>query len=99
MATVILNPTPSINDNYLWIPEVSDNVVPGLGSILTCSHIKYATLTSLQNAATFINHNIQTEINSLRIPNQGNVNVSKENITIIIIPVILSNEKHNTEIR
>ena len=24
IATVILNPTPSLNDNYLWIAEVSD---------------------------------------------------------------------------
>ena len=30
MATIILNPTPSLNENCLWIPEVSDNVVPGL---------------------------------------------------------------------
>ena len=30
IANVIVNPTPSLNENYLWIPEVSDNVVPGL---------------------------------------------------------------------
>ena len=36
IATIILNPTtPSLTDNYLWIPETSDNVVPGLDSLLT----------------------------------------------------------------
>ena len=30
IATVILNPTPPLNNNYLWIPETSDNVAPGL---------------------------------------------------------------------
>ena len=29
-ATVSLNTIPEFNDNYLWIPEPSDNVVPGL---------------------------------------------------------------------
>ena len=32
----MLNPTPSTNENYLWIPETSDNVVPGLDSLITC---------------------------------------------------------------
>ena len=33
MATIMLNPTPSITENYLWIPEgITDNVVPGLDS-------------------------------------------------------------------
>ena len=35
IATVIVNPTPSLTDNYLWIHEVSDNIVPGLDSLLT----------------------------------------------------------------
>ena len=35
IATVILNPTPPIIENYLWIPETSDNVVPGLDSLIT----------------------------------------------------------------
>ena len=34
-ATVRLNPTPSLHEDYLWIPETSDNVVPGLDSMLT----------------------------------------------------------------
>ena len=38
-----MNPTPSTNENYLWIPEVSDNVVPGLDSMITHTHSKYAT--------------------------------------------------------
>ena len=78
IATVILNPTPSINDNYLWIPEVSDNVVPGLDALLTYSQSKYAALTALHNAITNIDNNIQTEIINIEIPNQGNVNVDKE---------------------
>ena len=31
----MLNPTPSLTDNYLRIPETFDNVVPGLDSLLT----------------------------------------------------------------
>ena len=73
-----MNPTPSLNESYLWIPEVSDNVVPGLDSMVTYIQPKYATLTALQNAITNINNNIQTEIHNLEIPNQGNLNVNKE---------------------
>ena len=73
-----MNPTPSLNDNYLWIPEVSDNVVPGLDSILTYNtQPKYATLTALQNTTTNINNNIQIKINNLGIHSQGNLNVNK----------------------
>ena len=71
-------PTPSLDENYLCIPEVSGNVVPGLGSVITYIQPKYATLTALQNAITNINNNIQTEIHNLEIPNQGNLNVNKE---------------------
>ena len=36
IATIMLNPTPALNGNYLWIPErITDNVVPGLDSKLT----------------------------------------------------------------
>ena len=35
IATVTVNPTPSLNEKYLWIPETSDNVVPGLYSMIT----------------------------------------------------------------
>ena len=48
IATVMLNPTPSLNANYLWIPETSDNVVPGLDSMITYIQSKYATLRALQ---------------------------------------------------
>ena len=54
IATVMLNPTPSMNENYLWTPEVSDNVAPGLDSMITYTQSKYATLTALQNAITII---------------------------------------------
>ena len=56
-----MNPTPSLNESYLWIPEVSDNVVPGLDSMITYTQSKYATLTALQNAITNIINNIQIE--------------------------------------
>ena len=75
IATVVLNPTPSLNESYLWIPGVSDHVVPGLGSMITYTQSKYATLTALQNAIT--HNNIQTEIN-LEIPDQGNSNVNRD---------------------
>ena len=67
-----MNPTPSLNENNLWIPEANDNFVPGLDSKITYTQSKHATLTALQNAITNINNNIQTEINNLEIPNQGN---------------------------
>ena len=61
MATVILNATPSPTENYLWIPETSDNVVPGLDSLTTYIQPKYATLAALQNNITIINNTIQTD--------------------------------------
>ena len=42
----MLNPTPSINKNYLWIPKTSDNVVPGLDSLIAYIQSSYATLTA-----------------------------------------------------
>ena len=48
IATVILNPSPSINGNYLWIPETSDNAVPGLDSLIIYIQPKYATTAALQ---------------------------------------------------
>ena len=37
LATIIVNPTQSLIDNYLCIPQVSDDYVPGLDSCLTYS--------------------------------------------------------------
>ena len=73
-----MNPTQSLNGNYLWIPETSDNVAPGLDSMITYTQSKYATLTALQNAVTNINNIIQTEIDSLEILNQVDLNVNNE---------------------
>ena len=87
-----MNPTPSLNDNYLWIPEVSDNVVPGLDSMITYIQSTYVTLTALQNAVTNINNNIQTDIHNSEIPNQGNVNVNKQYFTTQLIQIIHFNE-------
>ena len=78
IATVILNTIPSINGNYLWIPETSDNVVPGLGSLITNIQSEQATLTALQDAITNVSNTIQTEIHNLEINNQGDLNVNKE---------------------
>ena len=83
-ATIDVNTIPGINENYLWIPETSDNAVPGLDSLLTYTQPKYATLTSSQNSITDINntinteiHNLQTEINNIE-NNPGTGNASKE---------------------
>ena len=83
IATIIIAPT-SLTDNYIWIPETSDNVVPGLDSLLAYIQSKYATLTALQNSITNVNTTInneiqtlQTEINNIEI-NPGTGNVSKE---------------------
>ena len=73
-----MNPTPSLNESYVWIPEVSDDVAPGLDPLVTYTQSEYATLTALQNAITNISNNSQTEINNLEIPNQGNLNVNED---------------------
>ena len=84
IATVIVNPTPSLTENYLWIPEVSDNVVPGLDSLITYLNQKFASISTLQNSITNINttinneiQNLQTEINSIEISNPSTGDVSK----------------------
>ena len=42
IATVILNPAPSLTDNYIWILEgITDNVAPGLDSLLMYIQSKY----------------------------------------------------------
>ena len=46
--------------------------------MITCIQPKYATLTALQHAITHISNNIQTEINILEIPNQGDLTVNDE---------------------
>ena len=84
IATTVVNTIPGINENYLWIPETSDNVVPGLDSLLTYIQSKYATLTALQNSLTNINNTINTEMQNLQMEinnienNPGTGNVSKE---------------------
>ena len=50
IATIELNTVESGDqETYLWVPEISDNVAPGLDSILTYLEHKYATITELQN--------------------------------------------------
>ena len=52
-----MNPTPSLHEDYLWIPETSDVVVPGLNSMVTYTQSKYPTLTALQDAITNVSNN------------------------------------------
>ena len=86
LQLLFLNPTPSLTENYLWIPEgITDNVVPGLDSILTYTQSKYATLTALHKSITNINNtinteiqNLQTEINNIEITNPPTQNISKD---------------------
>ena len=73
-----MNPTPLMNGNYLWFPGTSDNVVPGLDSLISYIQSTYTTLTSLQINITSAHSNIQTEIYDLEIPNQGDVNVNND---------------------
>ena len=61
ISTVMLNPTPSTNGHYLWTPEVSDNVAPGLDSMITYIQPKCETLITLQNAIINEHNIIQTE--------------------------------------
>ena len=81
IATVIVNPTPSLAENYLWIPETTDNVVPGLDSLITYLNQKFAAISTLQisitNISTTINNeiqNLQTAINNIEITNPQNAN-------------------------
>ena len=84
IATIVVNTIPGTNGNYLWIPERSDNVVPGLTSLLTYTQSKYATLTSLQNSITNANNTINTEMQNLQTETNnienapGTGDVSKE---------------------
>ena len=81
---VIINPAPNLTENYLWIPEgITDNVVPGLGDLLTYTQSEYATLASLQNSITNLNttmknelQNLQSETDNIEITSPQNV--SKE---------------------
>ena len=85
-ATVFVNPTPSLIENYLWIPEgITDNVVPGLDSILTYVQSRYATLTALQNSITNITNTLNTEIQTLQteINNIEIINPSTQNVTAV----------------
>ena len=68
----MLNPASSPYGNYLWTFETSGNVVPGLDSIITYTQSTYVTLAALQHAIANIDNNMQTEINNLEVPNQGN---------------------------
>ena len=48
IATTIVNPTPSLNENYLRIPEgITDNVVPGLDSVINIYSIRICVINSI----------------------------------------------------
>ena len=63
----------------MWVPETSDNVVPGLESILTYIQSKYASISTLQNEITNLSNNISTDITNIQndISNLPTQNVSK----------------------
>ena len=67
IATVILNTIPSLTDNYIRIPEATDNVVPVLDSLLTYLQSKYATLAALQDSIVNINNIMNSEISNIQI--------------------------------
>ena len=99
IATVIINPTPSPTENYLWVPEVSDNAAPGLDSLVTYTQPKYATLAALRNSITNIHNtinneiqNIQTEMNNIEITNPTPGNVSKHLHIIQVILILCTKE-------
>ena len=84
VATIIVNPTPSLNEDYLWIPEATDNVVPGLDSLTTYLNQKFASIGTLQNSITNTNtttnneiQNFQSEINNIEMVNPSTGDVSK----------------------
>ena len=59
----------------MWSENPSDDVVPGLEPILEYLELKYATITSLQNAITDMNNHIQTEMDNIEF--STNPNASK----------------------
>ena len=84
MQLSLLNPTPSLTENYQWIPETADNVVPALDSLITYLNQKFESISTLQNSITnitnIINNEIQilqTEINNIEILNPTTGDVSK----------------------
>ena len=62
IATVIVNPTPSLNENYPWIPGTTDNVVPGLDSLITYLNRKFASTGTLQHSITNVSDTMNNEI-------------------------------------
>ena len=84
IATVIVNPNPSLTENYLWIPETTDNLAPGLDSLAICLNQKFASISTLQNSITNINatinnemQNLQAEIDNIEVINPTTGDVSK----------------------
>ena len=52
IATIEVNPVSELLvDRYIWTPETSDNVVPGLASLLTYLVSQYVTLITLKNVS------------------------------------------------
>ena len=76
IATIVVNPIPSLNDNYVWTPSVSDDYVPGLDSLLTYLNQKFASINTLQNSITNITNTINNEIQNLQTSGGGSKNLS-----------------------
>ena len=77
LSRYVLNPgfivDDSIEEQYMWSTNPSDDVVPGLESILEYLELNYTTITSLQNAITDVSNHVQTEIDNIEIPTNPSV--------------------------
>ena len=62
----------TLDNNRQWFPFISDDVVPGLLSILEYLELNYAAITSLQDAITDMSNRVQTEIDNIGFPTNPN---------------------------
>ena len=65
--------TTDFDNNRLPFPFISDDVVPGLLSLLEYLELNYATIASLQNAITYMSNHGQTEIDNIEMPTNPSV--------------------------
>ena len=68
----------ALDNNRQRFPFISDDVVPGLLSMLEHLESNYATITSLQNAIADMSNHIQTEIDNIEFPtNPGGSKITR----------------------
>ena len=72
----------ALGNNLQRFPFISDDVVPGLLSILEYLELNYAAITSLQNAITDMSNHIQTEIDNIDFPtNPSGSEITRQHYT------------------